>query len=91
MFLGLFLPEMQLWSTSCPTAFRCLFVVGCLWKPEWGTGEWNEGNHGNAGNQDGNAENQGGNVGNRGGEYRGCGEWGGNAGNQDENAGNRIE
>ena len=41
---------------------------GYLKKPEWGIGEWNEGNDRNAGNQgknDGNMGNQGGNARNR--------------------------
>ena len=56
----------------------CIDFIGYLSKPEWGTGECNEGNDGNAEKQGGNAGNQGGNVENR----------GGNAGNQGGNAGN---
>ena len=45
---------------------------GYLKKPEWGIGERNEGNDGNAANQggnDGNAGNRGGNARNRGGNH----------------------
>ena len=76
-------------------------ALSYLWKPEWGIGERNEENDGNAGNQGGIARNRSGNNGNQGGNAGNAGNQGGNdentenqggntrnAGNQGENAGN---